>query len=197
MACQPGTRSGAAPASVAAADISASLPESVGQGSLVTKDQREVSRLSPRGDVARRRSPYPAHYRPAFACSLLRYPLPHRLLLRVAFPARVAGETTGLPRSAAVTVWGRSRLSAGGASAAPEEFGASGPDPVPFWPKRVSILRLSYVTTFNSASLKLTCPHDPGSQPPGCWESQRGPHGPRRPPYKRRLRCAGSFAPRP
>src|SRR6516164_713096 len=47
MECQPGTRSGAAPASVAAADISALLPESVGQGSLVTEDQREVCRLSP------------------------------------------------------------------------------------------------------------------------------------------------------
>src|SRR5262245_5976619 len=52
MECQPGARPGAAPASVAAADISALLPESVGQGSLVTEDQREVSRLSPRGDVA-------------------------------------------------------------------------------------------------------------------------------------------------
>src|SRR5260370_13599706 len=74
MACQPVATSGAAPASVAAADISACLPESVGQDSLVTKDQREVCRLSPWGDVARGRNPYPAHYRPAFACSLLPYP---------------------------------------------------------------------------------------------------------------------------
>src|SRR5437867_12239248 len=74
-------------------------------------------------------NPYPLHYRTAFACSLLLYPPPPRLLLRVAFPAGCpAGETTGLPRSAAVTVWVRSRLSAGGASAAPEEFGTSGPD---------------------------------------------------------------------
>src|SRR6516162_1771948 len=82
MACQPGTRSGAAPASVAAADMSALLPESVGQGSLVTEDQREVCRLSPWGDIAARRNPYPPHYRAAFACSLLLYPPPHRLLLR-------------------------------------------------------------------------------------------------------------------
>jgi hypothetical protein len=55
--------------------------------------------------------------------------------LRVAFPARCrAGGTTGLPRSAGVTVWGRSRLSAGGASTAPGEFGAPGPDHVPFGP---------------------------------------------------------------
>src|ERR1700688_1933982 len=52
MACQPVATSGAAPASVAAADISACLPESVGRDFLVTKDQREVCRLSPWGDVA-------------------------------------------------------------------------------------------------------------------------------------------------
>src|SRR5262249_58465781 len=98
MECQPGTRSGAAPASVAAADISALPPESVGQGSLVTEDPREVSRLSPRGDVARGRNPYPRYYNTAFACSLLPYPPSHRLLFPVAFPD---GETTGLPRFAA------------------------------------------------------------------------------------------------
>jgi hypothetical protein len=82
-----------------------------------------------------KRNAYPTHYRPAFACSLLLYPPPQGLALRFAFPVGcLAGETTGLPRSAGVTVWGRSRLSAGGASAAPEEFGASGPDHVPFGP---------------------------------------------------------------
>src|SRR6266446_7994869 len=60
MACQPRGTSGAAPASVAAADISACLPESVGQGSLVTKDQREVCRLSPWGDVAAAAQPLSA-----------------------------------------------------------------------------------------------------------------------------------------
>src|SRR5215469_14308191 len=101
MECQPGTTSGAAPAGVTAADISALLPESVGQGSLVTKDQREVSRLSPRGKVAGRLNPYPLHYRAAFACSLFLYPPPHRFALRLAFPG---GETTGLPRFVPVTV---------------------------------------------------------------------------------------------
>src|SRR5205807_7028197 len=38
------------------------------------------------GDVAGQLNPYPAHYRPAFACSLLLYPPPHRLALRLAFP---------------------------------------------------------------------------------------------------------------
>src|SRR5260370_23143882 len=60
MACQPSVTSGAAPASVAAADISACLPESVGRGSLVTKDQREVCRFSPRGDVAAEAQPLSA-----------------------------------------------------------------------------------------------------------------------------------------
>ena len=120
------------------------------------------------------RNPYPAHYQPAFACSLIPYPPPPGLALRFAFPAgHPAGETTGLPRSVAVTVWVRSRLSAGGASTTPEEFGASGPDHVPFWSKRVSILRLAYVTTVNSASPELTIPHNPGSQPP-CDAGSRG-----------------------
>src|SRR5882672_6243250 len=53
MECQSGARSGAAPASISAADISACLPESVGRGSLVTEHPREVSPLSRRGDVVR------------------------------------------------------------------------------------------------------------------------------------------------
>ncbi len=46
MECQSGARSGAAPAGISAANISACLPESVGQGSLVTEHLREVSPLS-------------------------------------------------------------------------------------------------------------------------------------------------------
>src|SRR5260370_1474614 len=131
MECQPGQSAGAAPARFAAADISALLPESVGQGSLVTEDQREVSRLSPRGDVARRLNPCPLDYRAAFACSLLPYPPPHRLALRLAFPD---GEATGLPRFAGVPVWVRSRLFAGGSSSSPPAFGASAPRPHPSRP---------------------------------------------------------------
>jgi hypothetical protein len=55
MECQSGVWSGAAPASIAAADMSACLPESVGQGSLVTEHPREVSPLSRRGNVVRGR----------------------------------------------------------------------------------------------------------------------------------------------
>jgi hypothetical protein len=54
-----------------------------------------------------------------------------------------AGKTTGLPRFADVPEWIRSRLYAGGSSSAPEEFVASGPGHMPFWPKRISSLRLS------------------------------------------------------
>src|SRR6516164_9094716 len=53
MECQSGVGLGAAPAGISAADISACLPQSVGQGSLVTEHPREVSPLSRRGDVVR------------------------------------------------------------------------------------------------------------------------------------------------
>src|SRR5271157_5881223 len=56
MECQSGVRSGAAPAGISAADISAYLPESVGQGSLVTEHLREVSPLSRWGNVVRGRT---------------------------------------------------------------------------------------------------------------------------------------------
>src|SRR5436305_673713 len=48
MECQSVATSGAAPAGISAADISACLPVSVGRGSLVTEDQREVCPLSGR-----------------------------------------------------------------------------------------------------------------------------------------------------
>src|SRR5262249_22471444 len=87
----------------------------------------------PWGDVAWPLNPCPADYRPAFASSLPLYPQPRRLTLRLAFPR---GRATGFPRSAGGTPgWFRSRLSAGGAPAASEEFGASDPGHVPFWPK--------------------------------------------------------------
>src|SRR6478736_443591 len=56
MECQSGVGLGAAPAGISAADISACLPQSVGQGPLVTEHPREVSPLSRRGDVVRGRT---------------------------------------------------------------------------------------------------------------------------------------------
>ena len=45
------------------------------------------------------RCPYLPHYRIAFACSDILYPLSYRLALRLAFPK---GRTSGLPRSARI-----------------------------------------------------------------------------------------------
>src|SRR4051794_25180116 len=53
----------------------------------------------PWGDVARWLNPYPLDYRAALACSLILYPPPRGLALRLAVPC---GRTTGLPRSADV-----------------------------------------------------------------------------------------------
>jgi hypothetical protein len=79
---------------------------------------REVSPLS-RGVVSPLGStPCPAPYRPAFACSLILNPQPHRLTSRLAFPD---GRATGLPRSTGVTRRVRSCLQAGGASSAAGE----------------------------------------------------------------------------
>jgi len=51
------------------------------------------------------------------------------------------------------------------------------------------------VTTFTSASRKLTVPHDPGSRPPWCWQSQLDLTA-GLPSRRMRLRCSESFAPR-
>src|SRR5271157_2188677 len=116
MECQSGARSGAAPAGISAADMSACLPVSVGQGSLVTEDQREVCPLSGRVISPGGSKPLSARlYGPAFAFSLLLYPPPYRLLLRVAFPC---GEDDGLTTFRRCAQVGRSQLSAGGASSA-------------------------------------------------------------------------------
>ena len=102
---QSGARPGAAPASISAAVISACLPESVGRGSLVTEDPREVSPLSRRGDVVRGGlTLYPIHYRAALASSLIPSPLPHQPPLQSAFPR---GEATGLLRSSLRSLRGR------------------------------------------------------------------------------------------
>src|SRR6516165_12127003 len=115
MECQSGAWPGAAPASVAACDISA-CPLGVSWPRL-SRDGRPEGSLPPfgEGDLARRLNPYPVDYGPAFASSLLLYPPSRQLLLRVAFPR---GRTTGLPRFVDMPEVGRSQLSAGGASSA-------------------------------------------------------------------------------
>ena len=135
------------------------------------RDQTEVCLLS-RGAMCSH--PYPPYYRVAFASSVIPYPLPHRLALRLAFPC---GRATGLPRSADVPEWGRPHLYAGGSPSVPEEFGASGPGHVPFWSKPVSIFGLFNVTTFTSGSRPLTMPPNPGAPTASMLAVTASPHG--------------------
>jgi hypothetical protein len=101
MECQSGIRSGAAPASISAADISACLPESVGQGSFVTEHLREVgTAFAVRGcrpweDSPSIRSTTERHW--LAPSSLARRPIGDAL--RRSYPG---GRTTGLPRSSRV-----------------------------------------------------------------------------------------------
>jgi hypothetical protein len=159
MEFQSGAWPGAAPTGIATCDRSALLPESVGQGSLVTEDPREVGSLSggamspdgsaPIRPVSGRHSLPPSSFtrRPVgSSCESLSF----------------VGETTGLPRSVDVPRWGGSSLFAGGASSAPGEFRVPGPDHVPFWLERISIFRSLIFTAFIAASPGLTRPPDPG-----------------------------------
>src|SRR5215469_470079 len=127
MECQSGVGLGAAPAGISAADISACLPQSVGQGSLVMEHPREVSPLSRRGDVVRGRT------------HLLSDPLQVGLgFLPLPFPAASSAPFAGhLPLRGGNGVTSfifsinpgvRSCFSAGGAPSATEEYRAPVPD---------------------------------------------------------------------
>ena len=148
------------------ADIAALLPNAGWLSSPVRSHQREVCTLS--GGVLLPHGSTPIRSitgRPSLTPSLL-YPLFCQVILRLPWLSKDS-RTTGLPRSAGGTRrWFRSRLFAGGAASAPEEFGASGPDHVPFWSKPVSIFGLSFVTTIYDASPGLTMPPHPRPQPP-------------------------------
>jgi hypothetical protein len=85
------------------ADVSALLPNAGWLSSHVRPHQREVCSHFGRGDAAARLNPYPADYRPAFASSLLLYPLPYQVLLRLPLLSE-GSRATGLPRSAGGTV---------------------------------------------------------------------------------------------
>ncbi len=65
--------------------------------------------------------------------------LPAALSERLAalLPVGEHGRATGLPRSAGMPAWVRSRLFAEGAASACGEFGAPQPDPVPFGPSLI------------------------------------------------------------
>ena len=149
MEFQSGGWPGAAPAGVAARVLSALLPESVGQGSLVTEDPEEVGALS--GGVMS-----PDGSTPIRPVTGRRWLSPPSFTRRPVGASRESlspeGRATGLPRSADVPRWVGSPFFAGGTPSAPGELEAPGPDHVPFWPERDSILRSSSVTTFIAAS---------------------------------------------
>src|SRR5262249_19762468 len=134
---------------VSAADLSASLPESGGRGSLVNEDQREVSALSrgvmlPSGSTPIR----PVTGRRWLApSSFTRCPVggPCGLL-------SLAGGRRAYHVPLTYQGGGRSQLFAGGSPSAPDEFRASGPDHVPFGPGVSASCACSWVTTFNTAS---------------------------------------------
>src|SRR5208337_1408349 len=131
MECQSGARSGAAPAGISAADISACLPESVSQGSLVTEHLREVSPLSRWGNVVRGRT-HPLSDPLQSGIRFLPHPFPAVPLASFAgsLPSRGDSGVTSFTFSIDPRV--RSCLSAGGATSTTGEFGAPVPDHVPF-----------------------------------------------------------------
>ena len=168
--CRSGVRPGAAPASISAADISACLPQSVGRGSLVTEDPREVSPLSRRGDVVLHRqvgrqlllgrplvvedspSIRPITGRPSLPPSSLPRCLISLLCSRPSLAGRRRGYFVHLFDHSGV----RSCLSAGGATSATGDNAAPVPGHVPFWSKPDSIFGLLLFTAFISTSPGLT-----------------------------------------
>jgi len=168
------TRPGAAPASLSAADISALPPESVGRGSLVTEDHREVSPLSrgmmlPAGSTPVR----PATGRPSLApgsftrspigapCGALSlagglraYHVPHR------YPGGLGRASRPVARHL------RQRNAE-----------APAPGHVPFGPSLsapyASVLACRTSRPLPALHLKLTLPPTPGPRPP-CGAGSRG-----------------------
>src|SRR5262249_14432941 len=96
MECQSGFPRGAAPAGWVAADISALPPESVGRGSLVMEDPREVSPLSRR--VMLPLGAQPVSPRLPLGLRLLSHPVPAALSGRLAMslPGGLLSERNGL-----------------------------------------------------------------------------------------------------
>src|SRR5262249_47352620 len=155
MECQSGVHSGAAPASISAADISAYLPWSVGRGSLVTEHSREVSPLSRRGDVLGGRIP-PLSGRLPSGIGFLPHPssAASSAYFAVSLPLRGGQRGYFVPLLDRPGV--RSCLSAGGAPSAPGELVAPGPDHVPFLSKPARIFALPLFTALISTSPGLT-----------------------------------------
>ena len=101
-----------------------------------------------------RLNPCPAHYRPAFASSIVPYPQPHRLRLRSAFPVLAHGGDYGLTMFRTIDRIGLGPLCSpvAGKCILPIPMTGEARPPVPatlpFWPRPVSIFGLLVVTTF-------------------------------------------------
>jgi hypothetical protein len=148
--------SGAAPArALRSADISALLPEVVGSrfpsANTCGKSAPFRGRVyTPIRPITGRRSLPPA--------SFTRRPI------HTPYGGRSRGEGDGLTTfRRCCRVWVRPRLFAGGASSAPDDLKASGPDHMPFGRSVSACFRWSDMTTFSSALPGLTLPHDPSA----------------------------------
>jgi len=108
---------------------------------LAMKHQMDVSSLSRRDRC--RIIPYPDHYRPALAFSILLCPHPHRLPLRVAFPDW-PGRGSGLPCSAKIPGSVRCRLYTEGQTSATAKRKSAVPGPTPFGPSLSAPLACLY-----------------------------------------------------
>jgi hypothetical protein len=120
----------------------------------------DVSSLSRRDRCSG--NPYPAHYRPALAFSILLCPHPRRLPLRVAFPDWPGGDT-GLPCSAEVPGSVRCRLYTEGSTSATEKRRFSVPGHTPFGPSLSAPLACSLLTMLTA--IHLCSPYDPTLAP--------------------------------
>ena len=126
-------------------------------------------------DVAFRRNGYLPRYRAAFAFSIVLYPTPYGLTLRLAFPVR---------ESAGLTVFRLIDLMNGvGSLFPPVALGAhdrGGFSPcarhVAFWLKPISTFGLSHITVFIKSSLMLAMPFDPSSRSASVLAEMRSLH---------------------
>lgn len=137
-------------------------------------------------------SPYPLHYRAAFAFSAFLYPQRPQPSFRSA--CRHSGSATGLPCSACVSDRIGPLSSAGGSTSMVAQYSEATPDRTPFWFKPVSTFglfkdhdvnsRFTYVGR-NRSSL---APHRLGA---GSSRLASRPYA----PITRWLRCLQSFTP--
>jgi hypothetical protein len=127
------------------------------------------------GDVASRLNPCPARYRPAFACSRILYPQPHRRALRRAFPRGGELRAYHVPHRYPGGLGRASRPVARHLRQGNAE--APAPGHVPFGPSLsapyASVLACRTSRPLPALHLKLTVPPAPGPRPP-CGAGSRG-----------------------